>query len=173
MISPILALDIQELVSRFGIHTDAFIAHFIAFAILATVVVVFGIKPIMKQLEERRQRIEEGEAMHQRSQQELEEVKQTGEKILVQAREQGKDEIEKARQAASSLQAELSAKAATEARVLLENARKQADLDAQKEKDALKEEFSRLLAEATTRVTGKVLTQADHQIINEEAIRSL
>ena len=46
-------------------------------------------------------------------------------------------------------------------------------MDTQREKDALKDEFARLVAEATSRVTGKVLSDADHRAINEEAIRSL
>ena len=87
-----LAFDLQEFASKFGLHTEAFIAHFIAFAIVVAVVVFFGIKPIMAQLEERRKRIEEGEAMHARSEQELADVKATGEKILTEARDSGKKE---------------------------------------------------------------------------------
>lgn len=169
----ILAADIQDLVTNFGLHTDAFIAHLIAFCILAAIVVCFGIKPIFKQLEERRQRIQEGEKMHARSQQELADVKVTGEKILDEARETGKKEVEQARQTAARLQADLSAKASAEAQAVIENAHKQAEMDTQREKDALKGEFARLVAEATSRVTGKVLSDADHRAINAEAIKSL
>lgn len=173
MFTPILAADIQDLVTNFGLHTDAFIAHLIAFCILAAIVVCFGIKPIFKQLEERRQRILEGEEMHARSQQELADVKIAGEKIIDDARETGKKEVEQARQTAARLQADLSAKASAEAQTVIDNAHKQAEMDTQREKDALKGEFARLVAEATSRVTGKVLSDADHRAINEEAIRSL
>ncbi len=173
MFTPILAADIQDLVTNFGLHTDAFIAHLIAFCILAAIVVCFGIKPIFKQLEERRQRIQEGEEMHTRSQQELADVKVTSEKILDEAREAGKKEVEQARQTAANLQADLSAKASAEAQAVVENAHKQAEMDTQREKDALKDEFTRLVAEATARVTGKVLSDADHRTINAEAIKSL
>lgn len=173
MFNPILAADIQDLVTNFGLHTDAFIAHLIAFCVLAAIVVCFGIKPIFKQLEERRQRIQEGEDMHARSQQELAEVKETSEKLLDEARESGKKEVEQARETAARLQAELSAKASAEAQAVIENARKQAELDTQREKDALQGEFVRLVAEATSRVTGKVLSDDDHRTINAEAIRSL
>ncbi len=173
MFTPILAADIQDLISNFGLHTDAFIAHLIAFCILAAIVVCFGIKPIMKQLEERRMRIQEGEEMHARSQKELADVKETSEKILDEARESGKKEVEQARQTAARLQADLSAKASAEAQTVIENAHKQAAMDTEREKEALKDEFTRLVAEATSRVTGKVLTDADHRAINAEAIRSL
>ncbi|MDO5469972.1 MAG: ATP synthase F0 subunit B [Akkermansia sp.] len=173
MFTPVIAASLQEMAGKFGLHTDIFIAHFIAFAILVAVVVIFGVKPIMKQLEERRTRIEEGEAMHAQSQKELAEVKATGEQILADAHAEGKKEIEHARQTAAKVQADLSEKAAAEARTIIENARTQAALDTQREKDALKGEFARLVAAATAQVTGKVLTEADHRAINEEAIKQL
>ena len=78
-----------------------------------------------------------------------------------------------ARQTAAKVQADLSEKASAEARSIIENARTQAALDTQREKDALKGEFARLVAAATAQVTGKVLTEADHRAINEEAIKQL
>ena len=168
-----LAFDLQDFAAKFGLHTEAFIAHFIAFAIVVAVVVFFGIKPIMAQLEERRKRIEEGEAMHERSQKELADVKETGEKILAEARDSGKKELDAARQTAARLQADLSAKATAEAQTVIENAHRQAAMDSQREKEALKGEFVRLVAAATAQVTGKVLTEEDHRRINDEAINNL
>ncbi|MDO4817429.1 MAG: hypothetical protein Q3986_03270 [Akkermansia sp.] len=168
-----LAFDLQEFADKFGLHADAFIAHFIAFAIVVGVVVFFGIKPIMAQLEERRKRIEEGEAMHARSEKELADVKATGEQILTEARDTGKKELDAARQTAARLQADLTAKATAEAQTVIDNAHKQAAMDAQREKDALKGEFVRLVAAATAQVTGKVLTEDDHRRINDEAINNL
>lgn len=168
-----LAFDLQEFADKFGLHADAFIAHFIAFAIVVAVVVFFGIKPIMAQLEERRKRIEEGEAMHARSEKELADVKATGEQILTEARDTGKKELDAARQTAARLQADLTAKATAEAQTVIDNAHKQAAMDAQREKDALKGEFVRLVAAATAQVTGKVLSEDDHRRINDEAINNL
>lgn len=173
MSTPLLAADFQQLADKFGLHTDAFIAHFIAFALVVAVIVFFGIKPVMRQLEERRRRIEEGEAMHARSQKELAEAKSVGERMLEDARNAGQKEIEHARQTAAKLQEDLNGKAAAEARAIVENARKQAILDTQKEKDALRGEFARLIAQATAQVTGKTLTEEDHRAINAEAIRNL
>ena len=169
----VLAFDLQDFASKFGLHADAFIAHFIAFAIVVAVVVFFGIKPIMAQLEERRKRIEEGEAMHARSEKELADVKATGEQILTEARDTGKKELDAARQTAARLQADLTAKATAEAQTVIDNAHKQAAMDAQREKEALKGEFVRLVAAATAQVTGKVLSEDDHRRINDEAINNL
>ena len=107
----IIATSFSEMVDQFGLHTEAFIAHFIAFAILVAVVVFFGIKPIMRQLEERRRRIEEGEAMHARSEKELAEVQERSIGIVNEARDQAKAELDHARQLSEKLRAERAAKA--------------------------------------------------------------
>lgn len=173
MYTPVLANKLTELADKFGLHTDVFIAHTIAFTILVIVVVKFGIKPIMQQLEERRARIEEGEAMHARSEKELAEVKSTGEKIIAEAHATGKEQIEHAKQTAAKLRDELTEKASVEARSIIENARQQAEMDTQREKEALRSEFARLVAQATSQVTGKVLSEADHRAINSEIIKQL
>lgn len=173
MYQPLLAAGLQELPETFGLHAEAFIAHCIAFTVLVFIIVKFGLKPVMTLLEERRKRIVEGEEMHARSQKELAEVQAAGEKILDDARESGRKEMEHARATAAKLQDDLSAKASAEAQTVIENARKQAALDTQREKDALKGEFARLVAQATAQVTGKVLTDEDHRRINAEAISHL
>lgn len=173
MYTPVLANKLTELADKFGLHTDVFIAHTIAFTILVIVVVKFGIKPIMQQLEERRARIEEGEAMHARSEKELAEVKSTGEKIIAEAHATGKEQIEHAKQTAAKLRDELTEKASIEASSIIENARQQAEMDTQREKEALRSEFARLVAQATSQVTGKVLSEADHRAINSEIIKQL
>ncbi len=173
MYQPLLAAGLQELPETFGLHAEAFIAHCIAFTVLIIIIVKFGLKPVMTLLEERRRRIIEGEEMHARSQKELAEVQAAGEQILDEARESGRKEMEHARATAAKLQDDLTAKASAEAQTVIENARKQAALDTQREKDALKGEFARLVAQATAQVTGKVLTEEDHRRINAEAISHL
>lgn len=168
-----IATSFNEMVDQFGLHTEAFIAHFIAFAILAAVVVFFGIKPIMRQLEERRRRIEEGEAMHARSEKELAEVQERSAGIVNEARDQAKAELDHARQLSEKLRAERAAKAELDAQTILQNAHQQAEIDTRRQEEALREEFARLLAQATQKVTGKVLTEEDHRVINAEAINQL
>ena len=165
--------DSASLIDKFGLHTEAFIAHLIAFIILALVVVFVGIKPVMKQLEERRHRIEEGEEMHARSEKELAGAKAAGEGIIDEARGQAKAELEHARQVASGLRNDLAAKADAEAKAIIHNARQQAEIDARRQEDELRGKFAELVAQATAQVTGKVLTEEDHRAINAEAISHL
>lgn len=173
MYTAFLAANVEELTAQFGLHVEAFIAHLIAFIIIVAVVVFFGLKPVMKQLEERRKRIEEGEAMHARSEKELAEASKHGEQILDQARDRAKEELEHAREVAAGLRDDLSAKAAAEAEAIKQNARTQAEMDARRQSEELRQQFASLIAQATAQVTGKVLTEADHRAINAEAINHL
>ncbi len=173
MNSLLIASSLTEITENFGLHTEAFLAHFIAFVILAAVVVFFGIKPVMRQLEERRKRIEEGEAMHARSEKELAEVQTRSEGIVNEARDQAKVELGHARELADKIREERVARAEEEAKGILQSAHEQAQIDARRQEEALRAEFARLLAQATQQVTGKVLTEADHRTINAEAINHL
>ena len=173
MYMTLLAANIEELPAQFGLHVEAFIAHLIAFIIIVSVVVFFGIKPVMKQLEERRKRIEEGEEMHARSEKELAGAKAKGEGIVEDARAQAKDELEHVRQVAAGLRDDLTAKADAEAKHILENAQAQAEMNARKQEAELRGKFADLVALATTQVTGKVLTEEDHRTINAAAISHL
>lgn len=173
MYTTILAVNLEELPAQFGLHVEAFIAHLIAFIIIVSVVVFFGIKPVMRQLEERRKRIEEGEEMHARSEKELAQAHERGEGIVDEARDRAKAELEHARELAAGLRDDLSAKAEAEAESILQNARARADMDARLQEEALRSRFAELLTQATAQVTGKVLTEADHRAINAEAISHL
>ena len=173
MYTRILAANLEELPAQFGLHVEAFIAHLIAFIIIVSVVVFFGIKPVMRQLEERRKRIEEGEEMHARSEKELAQAHLRGEGIVDEARDQAKAELEHARELAAGIREDLSAKAEAEAETIKQNARAQAEMDARLQEDALRSKFAALLTQATAQVTGKVLSEEDHRAINAEAISRL
>ena len=173
MYMTILAANVEDLPAQFGLHTEAFIAHLLAFIIIVSVVVFFGIKPVMKQLEARRQRIAEGEAMRALSEQELAGARAKGESIVDEARVQAKEELEHARSVAAGLRDDLTAKADAEAKTILDNARQQAAIDARRQEDALRGKFAELVAQATAQVTGKVLTEEDHRAINAAAISQL
>ena len=81
--------------------------------------------------------------------------------------------FEAAKEAASRLLEEQEAEAARKAEEIVKKARELAELEQQKERDALKEQFGQLVALATAQVTGKVLTEEDQRRINREAIDSL
>ena len=156
----------------FGVTSwEPFLANLIAFILMVVILRYLAFKPIQNVLEKRRQRIEEGEEMREESERQLASVKEQTHEMLVEAGEKGQEKIEAAKEAASRLLEE--AEAARKAEEIVKKARELAELEQQKERDALKEQFGQLVALATAQVTGKVLTEEDQRRINREAIDSL
>lgn len=158
----------------FGVTSwEPFVANLIAFVLMVVILRCFAFKPIQNILEKRRKRIEEGEEMREESEQQLASVKERTHEMLVEAGEKGQEKIVAAKEAAARLLEEQEAEASRKAEEIVKKARQLAELEQKRERDALKEQFGQLVALATARVTGKVLTEDDQRRINREAIDSL
>lgn len=158
----------------FGVTSwEPFLANLIAFILMVLILRFLAFKPIQRVLEKRRQRIEEGEEMREESERQLVSVKEQTREMLVEAGEKGQEKIDAAKAAAARLMEEQEAVAARKAEEIVKKARELSELEQQKEREALKEQFGQLVALATAQVTGKVLTEDDQRRINREAIDSL
>src|SRR6476469_808717 len=88
---------ITEISRTFGLDVPHFISQVISFAIVAFLLHRFAYKPILKVLEERRQRIAEGLANAERIKQELAKAEAARQEILSKANTQANQLIEEAR----------------------------------------------------------------------------
>ena len=155
----------------FGVTSwEPFVANLIAFILMVAILRYLAFKPIQNVLEKRRRRIEEGEEMREESERQLASVKEQTHEMLVEA---GEEKIDAAKAAAARLLEEQEAEASRKAEEIIKKARQLAELEQQKEREALKEQFGQLVALAAAQVTGKMLTEEDQRRINREAIDSL
>lgn len=158
----------------FGVTSwEPFVAHAVAFILMVVILRCLAFKPVQKMLEERRQRIAEGEEMREESERKLATVNEQSREILIEAGEKGQQQIDAAKKAANKLMEEQEAKASLRADEIIAKARELAELEQQQERAALRNQFGQLVATATAQVTGKILTDEDHRRINQEAINSL
>ena len=158
----------------FGVTSwEPFVANLIAFILMVAILRYLAFKPIQNVLEKRRRRIEEGEEMREESERQLASVKEQTHEMLVEAGEKGQEKIDAAKAAAARLLEEQEAEASRKAEEIIKKARQLAELEQQKEREALKEQFGQLVALAAAQVTGKMLTEEDQRRINREAIDSL
>mgnify|MGYP000616881717 CR=1 FL=1 len=156
----------------FGVTSwEPFVANLIAFILMVVILRYLAFKPIQNVLEKRR--IEEGEEMREESERQLASVKEQTHEMLVEAGEKGQEKIDAAKAAASRLLEEQETVASQKAEEIVRKARQLAELEQQKEREALKEQFGQLVALAAAQVTGKMLTEEDQRRINREAIDSL
>lgn len=166
--------DITETIDAFGLTAwEPFAAHLIAFIVVVILLKAFAFKPIQAMLEKRLERIVEGENMRAESERRLAGAHDEELRIIAEAREEGRQNLAKAKETAEKVLAEKTGEASASAHQIIQRSREAAELEAQRERERLKAEFGRLVAQATAQVTGKVLTEEDHRRINAEAISQL
>jgi len=163
----------EETAKTFGLNGPIFIAQVVNFIVVATLLRFLAYKPILKVLEERRQRIAEGLANAEKSKAELAKAEAGRLEVLGQANTQANQLIAEARAAAARLFEQESQKAMVEAEQILSKARQTALADHARMMTELKREVGRLVVQTAAAVTGKILTPQDQQRLAEETGRQL
>jgi F-type H+-transporting ATPase subunit b len=164
---------IHETGDTFGFNIWLFLSQVISFALVALLLRAFAYKPILKVLEERRQRIEEGQLNAEKIKQQLAEAEQRHAEILAKANAQAQKMIDEARESAGHLSERKQQEAVTAAEQIVAKAREASAIEHERTMADLKRELGRLVVETTAKVTGKVLTADDQKRLQEEASRQL
>jgi len=163
----------RETGEQFGFNVWLFLSQVISFTIVALLLRLFAYKPILKVLEERRQRIHEGQLNAEKIKQQLAEAEKRHAEILAQANAQAQKMIDEARESAGHVAERKQQEAVAAAEQILAKAREASALEHERTMTALKRELGRLVVETTSKVTGKVLTSDDQKRLQEEANRQL
>jgi F-type H+-transporting ATPase subunit b len=168
------ALDsARETLETFGWNPWLFLSQVISFVIVAIALRMFAYKPILKVLEERRQRIAEGLANADRIKQRLAEAEQRHAEILAKANVEAQRMIDEARESAGHVAERREQEAIAAAEQILAKAHEASVLEHERTMAELKRELGRLVVDTTSKVTGKVLTSDDQRRLQEEASRQL
>src|SRR3954471_6522852 len=158
---------------QFGFNKSLFISQVISFCIVAFLLHRFAYKPILKVLEERRQKIAEGLANAERIKVELANAQAKAQEILNQANAQGNKLIEEARQSAAKLSETESQKAIATANDIIAKARLASEAELARMKTELRREIGRLVVSTSAKVTGKILTPEDQKRLADDTNRQL
>lgn len=164
---------IQDTAETFGFNVWLFLSQVISFAIVALLLRLYAYKPILKVLEERRQRILEGQLNAEKIKQQLAEAEQRHAEILAQANAQAQKMIDEARESGAHLAERKQQEAVSAAEQILAKAREASAIEHERTMADLKRELGRLVVDTTAKVTGKVLTTEDQRRLQEEANRQL
>lgn len=166
---PVIAAGkLDEMTSKFGINWEKFIAQVLIFIAVYTVLKKYAFGPILAMLEQRRQRIADGEAKLDKISKDAAEAKQKTQALLDKAEADAARIVKEADEAAKSLQERRQQDAVASANTIIAKAREAAELEREQLMSQLKREFGRMVADATGRVTGKVLNNDDQARINQE-----
>jgi F-type H+-transporting ATPase subunit b len=158
---------------QFGVYWPNLIAQIILFAIVYFVLKRFAFKPIIAMLEERRRRIEEGQLNAEKIKKQLAEAQTKYEEILAKANADSQKLLEEVRASGDRLAEQKRQEAIAAAEQITLKAQEAIALEKDKTMAEMKRELGRLVVDATSRVTGKVLSPDDHEKINEETARQI
>ena len=164
---------VRQTAETFGFDTKIFLSQVISFVIVALVLRQFAYKPILKILEERRQRIAEGLLNAEKIKHQLAEAEERYAEILAKANAQAQKMIDEAREAAGHVAERKQQEAIAMAEQIVAKAREASAMEHERTMMELKRELGRLVVQTTAKVTGKVLTSEDQRRLQEEAARQV
>ena len=160
--------QVQQIAQTFGVDWTHLIAQIISFSIVCFLLQRFAYKPVLKMLEDRRRQIKEGVANTKKIADDLAKAETRRQEMLTQTNDQITKLIEEARASAAKVKDEETQKAIAAAEQILTKAREAAQQDYSRMLADLKRELGRLVVQATTIVTGKILTPEDQRRLDEE-----
>jgi F-type H+-transporting ATPase subunit b len=163
---PTIFLGIDAL----GFNLPALVAQIINFAVLLVIFRLVLYKPLLKMLDERKQRIQEGLDASDEAKRRLSQTEQEVAKELDKARHAGQEQIAQAQQIANRIQEEARQTARTEAEQLLERARGEIQLERDSAIAVLRREFAGLTITAAERVIKEELDADKHRRLIEEVL---
>jgi F-type H+-transporting ATPase subunit b len=152
----------------FGLAWPKFISQVVIVLIVYFILSKYAFGPILAMLEARRQRITDGEENLKKIESELEKAEEKVQGMLDEANGDAERLIAEARESAESVRNQKTQEAVKEAQSIIEKAREASKLEHEKAMNELKSDFGRLLIDATSKVTGKVLDDSDQKRINDE-----
>ena len=162
--------SISVLFGNFGVTWPYFIASCINFFVVIWVLKRFAFGPIQAMLEQRRERIAEGEEKLRQIEKQLAESEQTTAAAIAKASEDAVRMINEAKLGAAAFSEQKAQEAIAQAQQILLKAEAAAKADRERLSVELKREFGRLVAATTAQATGKILTDDDQRRINETAL---
>ncbi len=178
MYSPLLAASgivdmARDTAQTFGWNFYLFLSQVISFVIVAALLRQFAYKPVLKILQERRDRIEESLRNADQIKRELADAEKRHAEILAKANAEAQKMIDEARTSAGIVASRKEQEAIAAAEQIIAKAREASALEHERTMTQLKRELGRLVVETTAKVTGKVLTPDDQRRLQEEASRQV
>jgi len=165
--------QIEQIARTFGVDWPHLISQIVSFAIVCAVLYRFAYRNVLAMLDERRTQIALGLANANKIKAELDKTEAQRQEVMAQAHSQGAKFIEEARAAAARVLEQETRKAIAAAEQITIKAREAAIQERDLMLAELKREVGHLVVQATTNVTGRILTPEDQRRLAEETARQV
>ncbi|MEI6321890.1 MAG: F0F1 ATP synthase subunit B [bacterium] len=164
---------IQEIFTQFGVTLPKFIAQLVLFLIVYFVLNRYAFAPILRILEERRKRIEEGQLNAERIKKQLAEAELRYQEMLRKANDDAQLLIEESRKNNEAFSKKEMDRAVMESSAIVDRARQEIASERTLMIDEVKKEMVSLVIKTTAQVAGKILTPEDQKRLTEDAQKCL
>jgi F-type H+-transporting ATPase subunit b len=145
----------------------------VCFAITFWVLKKLAFKRIQEAIDERRDRIRRSLEEADKARTEARKLLEEHRALIGQARSQSEEILSEARRVADSQRQRVKDETEADRRRRLEETRRQIEAETHRALEQIRAEVAELTLVATAKVTGKVLDDADHRRLIEDAIRDL
>jgi F-type H+-transporting ATPase subunit b len=164
---------VERIASTFGVDWRQLLAQAASFCIVCIILQRYAYRPVLKMLDVRREQIAQGVATAEQIKAELARTEAQRQEVMAHANEQASQFIEDARAAAARVRQQETEKAIAAAEQIMINARAAAAQEHDRMLAELKREIGKLVVQATTTVTGKILTADDQRRLAEETAKQI
>ena len=157
-------------ITDLGINIPVLIGQILSFTFLIIMLKVFVYGPVLKMLDERRERIREGLSAADRGREQAIEAERQAQEQIEAARREGQQIVAQAQQIGQRLQEEARQQAQQQQEAMLERARSEIALERDSAIAELRREFADLTITAAEKVIGQSLDRTAHQRLIEQAL---
>ena len=164
---------LTQIFEQFEVTWPKFIAQLVLFIIVIFVLNRFAFGPLLKVLEERRKRIEEGQLNAEKIKKQLAEAELRYQEVLRKANDDAQILLEESRKNNEAFSQREMEKAVKESAAIVERARHEITSERNRMVDEVKREMVSLVVKTTAKVAGKVLSPEDQKRLSEEAAKDL
>jgi F-type H+-transporting ATPase subunit b len=164
---------ITEIFANFGITWPKFIAQVILFLVVYWVLNKYAFGPVLKMLQERRRRIEEGQHNAEKIKRQLAEAELRYQEVLRKANEEATKFLEEARASSDAITQKQLQQAIRDAEGIIAKAQETITQERNKMVAEVKKDMVDLVVKTTTKVVGKVITPEDQKRLSEETVKQV
>lgn len=159
-------------IAALGLNVPGLIAQLVNFLILIVLLRLFLWKPVLRVLDERKRRIQEGMQAAERAATQASASEAEAQRALAEARAEGQQAIARAQETAARLREELEARAREQADQIVTRAREEVAQERDQAIQQLRQEFASLAMTAAERVINQSLDRQAHQRLIDEVLAS-
>ncbi len=171
--APALALAEEEEsggIAALGFNLPGLVAQLVNFLILLIVLRLFLYRPVLRILDQRRERIQQGLSRAEQAAEQASASEDEARRVMEEARAEGREAVQAAQGAADRLRQELEDRARQDAEQIVVRARQEVQAERDRAIQQLHQEFADLTITAAERVIGQSLDRAAHQRLIDEVL---